>query len=102
MSDAAHYYRLLGKDFPKVIIKEGKTGAAIYNEIATDKRFLPLLEEARQTWNGNLKATKVTGTFQMQNSFTLEPSGELIPFFSRHRLAIDQQLQQMKVIDQLT
>ncbi|MCI0461393.1 MAG: PQQ-binding-like beta-propeller repeat protein, partial [Gemmataceae bacterium] len=45
LEDAAHYYRLLGKDFAGVSIRDGKTGADFYNELATDKRFLPFLDE---------------------------------------------------------
>ena len=33
MSDAAFYYKQLGRDYPKVVVKEGKTGADLYNEL---------------------------------------------------------------------
>src|SRR5262249_3359191 len=102
MSEAAHYYRELGRDFPKVVIKEGKTGAELYSELTTDKRFLPFLEDARPSWNGTFKVTENYGNFQMQPSFTLEAAGDLMPFFQRHRLALDLNLQQLRVIDQVT
>src|SRR5206468_12667665 len=45
MDDAAYYYRLLGTDFANIQIRDGKTGAELFRELATDKRFLPYLEE---------------------------------------------------------
>jgi len=106
MSDAAFYYGKLGREYPKVIIHDGKnsekSGAELYNELITDKRFLPYLEGPRQSWNGQLKVSEVHGNFQMQPSFTLEAVGELTPFFLRHRLALDLNLQQLRVVDQFT
>ncbi|MBL8795070.1 MAG: PQQ-binding-like beta-propeller repeat protein, partial [Planctomycetia bacterium] len=101
MDHAAHYYRALGRDFTKVVIKDGKTGADLYSELTTDKRFLPFLEDARQSWNGKFKVSEIHGQFPMQPSFTLEPIGDLLPFFQKHRLALDMNLQQLRVVNQI-
>src|SRR5208282_2996772 len=53
MEDAAYYYRILGRDFPHVIVRDGKTGEDLLNELATDKRFLPYLDEPGQAWMGH-------------------------------------------------
>jgi outer membrane protein assembly factor BamB/tetratricopeptide (TPR) repeat protein len=43
--EAVAYYRILGKDFARVKVRDGKTGADLFEEILTDKRLLPYLEE---------------------------------------------------------
>ena len=42
--EAVYYYKQLGRDFPKVKVRDDKTGADLLEEIATDKRFLPYFE----------------------------------------------------------
>src|SRR5262249_43197337 len=66
MEDAAHYYRVLGEEFPKVKVRDGKTGKDFLDELPTDKRFLPYLDEPGQGWNGpvNIKVKEEFGTFQ--------------------------------------
>ncbi len=102
LSDAAFYYRMLGHDYAKVVIKDGKSGADLFNEVLADKRFLPFLEDVRPSWNGKFTVSEVYGNFQMQPTFTLEGLGQLSPFFQTHRLALDLNTQQLRVVDQLT
>jgi outer membrane protein assembly factor BamB len=106
MSDAAFYYKQLGRDFAKITVKEGKTGADLYSELTTDKRFLPYLEEPRAAWHGNLKVTEMYGNFPIVPSFSLEPAGDVPPYYQSHRLALEQNQQQnqhfLKIVDQLT
>lgn len=45
MENAAYYYRLLARRHPKVIVRDGKTGLQLYQDLMTDKRFLPYLDE---------------------------------------------------------
>jgi outer membrane protein assembly factor BamB len=45
LEDAVQFYRILVRDYPKVVIRDGKTGADLFNDLATDKRFLPYLDE---------------------------------------------------------
>ncbi|MCS6851901.1 MAG: PQQ-like beta-propeller repeat protein [Gemmataceae bacterium] len=100
MQEAAFYYRELGRDFATVPIRDGKTGADFFSELTTDKRFLPYLEDSRQSWNGRLKATAIPGQFPaQQSSFALEPEGEILPFFQQHRLVLDMSNFQLRVID---
>jgi hypothetical protein len=37
-------YKQLGRNFAKVKVGDGKTGADILNEIADDKRFIPFFD----------------------------------------------------------
>jgi outer membrane protein assembly factor BamB/tetratricopeptide (TPR) repeat protein len=102
LDHAAHYYRELGRDFAGVTIKDGKTGADFYNDLATDKRFLPYLEDQRQSWNGEVKGKEVPGNFVMQPGFQFEPEGELLPFFRRHRLVLEMNGTHLRVSDAMT
>jgi outer membrane protein assembly factor BamB/tetratricopeptide (TPR) repeat protein len=102
LEHAVHYYRELGRDFGTVIVRDGKTGADIWNDLATDRRFLPFLEGARQSWNGKWKTSAPGGQNQPQPAFTLEPVGELLPLFQRHRLVLETNTQRLRLIDQFT
>jgi len=52
--EAVSYYEILKRDFSKIKVHEGKTGAELYEELTTDKRFLPFLE-GEAIPNGKLK-----------------------------------------------
>ena len=44
LDDAVGMYAELGKQHAKTVIRDGKTGAEFFNDLITDKRFLPYLE----------------------------------------------------------
>lgn len=109
MEDAVGMYSRLGTEFPTTIVRDGKTGADIYGDIITDKRLLPSLEPARVVSLGKYKVEASTGnTGQARaNSITIVPDGNLLPFFKKYRLSIDQDvngngLQTFKVTDRVT
>jgi outer membrane protein assembly factor BamB len=92
LEDAAYYFRILGQDYPQTVIRDGKTGADLFNEQATDKRFLPYLDEAPAPWTiGRIKypPQEVYGNFRVNTApFSLDSEGEDLPFFQRHRLGL--------------
>lgn len=45
MENAAYYFRLLARKHPRVVVRDGKNGLQLYQELMTDKRFLPYLDE---------------------------------------------------------
>jgi outer membrane protein assembly factor BamB len=104
LEDAAHYYRVLGKDFADVPVRDGKTGADFLNDLATDKRFLPYLEEPGQAWSaGKVGMRTETGAFQQtQALFSFEPGGEVLPFFRRNRVALETNFHHFRLIDRQT
>jgi outer membrane protein assembly factor BamB len=102
MEHAVHYYKELGRDFATVEVKDGKTGADLYNELITDKRFLPYLDEPQQAWKGKFRGDVKTGPNPQQPAYAFVPDGELLPFFRKHRLVLDQSSTQLRVIDQTT
>jgi outer membrane protein assembly factor BamB len=89
LDHAVHYYRELRRDHAKTVIKEGKTGAELFEDVENDKRFLPYLAEPKQSWQGKFKATELAGNNPIQQTFTLDPIGEALPFFRQHRLVLD-------------
>ncbi|MFT3882563.1 MAG: PQQ-binding-like beta-propeller repeat protein [Gemmatales bacterium] len=45
MENAAYYFHLLARKHPKIVVRDGKNGLQLYQELMTDKRFLPYLDE---------------------------------------------------------
>ncbi|HTK74458.1 MAG TPA: PQQ-binding-like beta-propeller repeat protein, partial [Gemmataceae bacterium] len=107
--DAVGLFKQLGGEFASVPVRDGKTGADFLNELSTDKRFLPYLEAQGLLWKGAFKAQAVTANFASigQVSLTIEPEGEQLPFFDRHRLVLDVNIQggnatQLRLLDRAT
>ncbi len=91
LEDAAYYYRLLGEKYPNVKV-DGKRGEEYLEDLATDKRFLPYLDQVgRYTTRSGFKIqadedksshTPTTPTYQFGHS------GEPLPFFARNKLGL--------------
>jgi len=92
MDDAVGLYARLGNTYSEVVIRDGKTGADIYGDLITDKRLLPYLEPARSVMLSNYRVDAQQGNNQNQartHSLTLAPDGDLFPYFKRHRISLD-------------
>ncbi len=92
MEDAVGLYLQLGKDFPNVVVRDGKTGTDFMTSLLTDKRLLPYLEPSRYPMPTRVKAeqtTPLTGV-NFGAQFEIEPGGELFPVYKRYRFVIDQ------------
>jgi hypothetical protein len=89
---AAAYYRELNRDFAKAPVRGTKTGSDLLNELATDKRFLPFLEESSNPF-GSVKIKDREfgpGTYNLGiPGFTMVPDGDLTPFARQNRLLLD-------------
>jgi outer membrane protein assembly factor BamB len=90
LEDAAHFYRILGREYASVLIRDGKTGAEILRELATDKRFLPYLDTAVAPFlNGTVQATEIfKDTPRLQSALPCEGKGELLPSMQRFRFLV--------------
>jgi outer membrane protein assembly factor BamB/tetratricopeptide (TPR) repeat protein len=90
LEDAAYYFRILGRDYSATVIRDGKTGADLFNEQATDKRFLPYLDELSGPWSGGkVQAKEVFGTFNANlSTISFDDEIDSLPFFQRYRLAL--------------
>ena len=91
MEDAVGLYMQLGKEYPSVIVRDGKTGAEFMINLLTDKRLLPYLEPGRYPMPTRVKAEQKDAA-GMSNSaqFEFEPGGDLFPMYRRYRFTIDQ------------
>jgi outer membrane protein assembly factor BamB len=106
LEDAAYCYALLNQEYAQVVVRDGKTGADLFAELATDKRFLPYID----TPPGGMVQGKITGHVEknvgavaaQQVAFGFEPAGEMLPFFQRHKVALNYQNHQFKLIDRKT
>jgi outer membrane protein assembly factor BamB len=103
LEDAAHYYRMLKDHYAQVVVREGKTGAQVHGELFTDKRFIPYLEESTALAKSRkIRAVEETGTFpagNQQTSYFFDAPAEQLPFFQRHRLALNYQTNQFRLLD---
>jgi outer membrane protein assembly factor BamB len=88
-ADAVYYYRVLAKEFPRTEVEGKKTGAEFFEELKTDKRYLPYLDEAPAFPAGQLKAAEQKGNFPYANQVYRFPQrGEPLPFFRSNGLAL--------------
>lgn len=109
LENAAHYSKLLAQRFPQVIVRDGKTGSQLYLELSTDKRFLPFLTLGDQSKRGMLGQVfdhiELLEPRQSSNNLGstaqvwLEAAGPVPPLFQRHRVGIDMNRRQVRIID---
>jgi outer membrane protein assembly factor BamB len=106
LEDAAYCYAVLNREYADVVVRDGKTGADLFAELATDKRFLPYIDTpAGGMMRGKIdwKVERNTGgAVQQQVVFGFEPAGEMLPFFQRHKVAVNTTSHQFKLIDRKT
>src|SRR5262249_26018402 len=90
LADAVAFYRELDRDFPAVIVNDGKTGKEVYEGLITDKRFLPYLEDKPAFLPGlKYRASLTPDGFTDKMLFHMERVGEELPFWREHRLNIN-------------
>ncbi len=99
---AAAYKKELGRDFAKVVLRDGLTGGDICNQMFTDKRYSNSLEAPRPAWKGDFEGTGAPGNFALQPHFAMEPIGEVLPFFHKHRLTLDGHTGRLRVVERAT
>ncbi|VTT96613.1 oxidoreductase : Uncharacterized protein OS=Blastopirellula marina DSM 3645 GN=DSM3645_24967 PE=4 SV=1: PQQ_2 [Gemmataceae bacterium] len=92
MEDAVGLYLQLGKDYPDVPVRDGKTGADFMRSLLTDKRLLPYLEPSRYPLPTRVKAEQAPPAPNANNNgqFEVEPGGDLYPMYKRYRFTMDQ------------
>jgi outer membrane protein assembly factor BamB/tetratricopeptide (TPR) repeat protein len=97
MQAASSYYRQLAREFPKDVVRQGKTGTDLFNDLAADKRLLPYLEDSSSFWSqapiasrelGGVGISGMVAQNQVQIN-VLHPESEPSPFFKRHRLSLE-------------
>ncbi len=100
LKDAAHYYRLLQRDFARVEVYKGRTGADIFDAAKADKRVLPFLEEPARLGVGKIRAREEHGAFPYQNqTYQLGQVGEKLPFFQENQFVVRYQPQSLRMLE---
>jgi outer membrane protein assembly factor BamB len=104
LDDATYYYRVLNRDFANVKVRDGKTGADLFNDLATNRFLLPYLDEPMHlAMAGSITATVENGNFPMNAQvYTFGHSGEPLPFFDRHRIGINFNYNKLTMTDKAT
>ncbi len=104
LEDAAYYYEMLNREYGKIVIRDGKTGSDLYNDLATNKFLLPLLDRGgRLGVTGKMAASEERGSFQAPfQTYYFELAGEALPFFQQHQVALQFQAHQIKLIERAT
>ncbi len=90
LEDAGYYYSLLGSEYSKEDLGDGRTGADVYNDVATDKRIRPYLDR-RPGFGGSgpVHYEKAEGTrTPTQKIYHFEPVGERLPYFRSHEVTL--------------
>ncbi len=90
LENAIYYYQLLAQKYPKLVVRDGKTGENLFQELAMDKRYLVFLGGASYGWMNaqDMKVTTAAGNFQQQQVHWLEPEGEAPPSLRRYRIGM--------------
>jgi outer membrane protein assembly factor BamB/tetratricopeptide (TPR) repeat protein len=104
LEDASYYYRLLRDQYAKVPVRDGKTGAELFNDMATDKRLLPHLDVPSQfgITGKHIKVDEQRGNFPYnQQVYEFGHSGEPLPFFQSHKLGLRLDYHQLKITDRV-
>jgi outer membrane protein assembly factor BamB len=103
LAEAAYQYKLLSREFPTVVIRDGKTGADYFNDLAADKFLLPYLDGQHFVLAGKLQVKADSGQFPLnQQVFNFECDSESSPFFDKHRLAYNINFQKFQLLDRQT
>jgi outer membrane protein assembly factor BamB len=101
LADAVEAYSALGRNYPGVVVHEGKTGAALVAELAADKRFIAFLDDplaSQPSGPVKVKEIKDKNTPKGQE-LVCEPWDGVAPPCCRNlRLSLDAQTFALKVI----
>ena len=91
LEDAVGLFLQLGKEYPDVVVRDGKTGVDFLTDLLTDRRLLPYLEPSRYPFPTRVKAERKEPNVDSQRGamFEVEPEGELFPMYRRLRFVLD-------------
>lgn len=92
MKLAVDYYRQLAEQFPKDIIRDGKTGKELFDEVAAKKIMLPFIEQAGPLWGGSKFKYRELGSNAITSNLAgqmLIPKGDLNPNSAQLRLILE-------------
>ncbi len=101
LTDAVEAYRTLGRDYPTVVVHEGKSGAALLAGLAADKRFIAYLDDPLASRPaGLIRVKEMTERHTPKGpELACEPWNGVVPPCCRNmRLTIDDQSFALNVV----
>jgi outer membrane protein assembly factor BamB len=107
LADSVAYARVLAHDYPELVVRDGKTGAALLAELANDKRYLPYLaDQPRFPADVKLKAHDERGPFPLLTRFySFSPEAEpgvILPSLRSTRFNLRFDIHALELIDSAT
>jgi len=101
LEDALYYYRILNRDYEAIKVRDGRTGADFFKEVAADKRFLPFLGDKPAPFEKDrLRAKGEVGAFPYADlTFLFTHEGESLPFFRCYRLGLEFDKHELALLD---
>jgi outer membrane protein assembly factor BamB/tetratricopeptide (TPR) repeat protein len=104
LEDAYEYYRRLKVRFPDVPVRDGKTGAQLYDELATDRRFLMYMDDVgeaqgRQKFKVDEERDKNFPQQAQHMLYTFDPLDDPLPFLKHRRVAVNYGNSRLMVLD---
>lgn len=92
LEDAVGLYLQLGKEYPDVVIRDGKTGSDFLTDLLTDKRLFPFLEPSRYPLPARVKVEDRQGNQNISYGaqFEIESPPDLFPMYRQWRFTLDQ------------
>src|SRR5205807_8931946 len=101
---AADYYRLLKDEFPKQVIRDGKTGGDLYAELTRDPSMLAHLSRKDVFWPKGKVEVRELGAGQLNppwQGFLFYPEEPNTPFLQRNRVVVDPANRQVRLVNTL-
>jgi outer membrane protein assembly factor BamB len=88
---AAAYYREIYKDYAKVVLRNGKTGADLFNAVVESPLLRPFMEEPGIMWaNAEFKHREVGGgVLTGIQGFAFQPEGDVVGPMQGQRLVLE-------------
>jgi outer membrane protein assembly factor BamB/tetratricopeptide (TPR) repeat protein len=114
LEDAYRYYESMKVRFPDKEVRDGKTGTQLFDELATDKRFLQYMDETVEAPAGKADAAPAPvkrkyasvmerdKNFNQQSQhsiFTFTPEGDPLPALKHLRIGMNPGTSHFKVVD---
>jgi outer membrane protein assembly factor BamB len=90
LEDAAACYRLLGRDYTAVKVRDGKSGGDIFDEAATSKFLRPYMDEVKIAPVGTIRGSQDPGGYPIpQQMYHYARVGDSLPYFDRYTVALN-------------
>ncbi len=107
LEDAYKYYRDLKARFPNTPVRDGKTGTQLFDDLATDKRFLQYMDEpgdviGTHRFKADEDSSHTNNQGPQHQLYTLDAVNEPLPHLKHLRIAVNYTSSHLKLVDRRT